>query len=77
MNNIPHPHEVIGVYVTAGARIHLYRFLDRLQENANYCDTDSLILIQMIGEPCPIATRDKQGVMQSKIKSSELIIEFA
>jgi len=27
-----HTDEVIGVYVTAGARIHLYGFLDKLQE---------------------------------------------
>jgi len=27
-----HTNEVIGAYVSAGARIHLYRYLDRLQE---------------------------------------------
>jgi len=26
-----HSNEVIGIYVTAGARIHLYRYLDRLR----------------------------------------------
>jgi hypothetical protein len=47
-DNVPHlpnTNEVIGAYVTAGARIHLYSFLDRLQENAIYCDTDSVIFI--------------------------------
>ena len=34
--NLPHTNEVIGAYVTAGARIHLYGFLDRLQEKAIY-----------------------------------------
>jgi len=29
-----HTNELIGAYVTAGARIHLYRYLDRLRENA-------------------------------------------
>ena len=43
--NLPHTIEVIGTYVTAGARIHLYSFLDRLQENVIYCDTDSVIFI--------------------------------
>jgi len=33
--------EVIGAYVTAGARIHLYGFLDKLQGKAIYTDTDS------------------------------------
>jgi hypothetical protein len=50
--NVPylrHTNEIIGAYVTAGARIHLYRFLDRLQENAIFCDTDSVIFTQPIG----------------------------
>jgi len=46
-----HTNEVIGAYITAGARIHLYRFLDRLQKNAIYCDTDSVIFIQPSAEP--------------------------
>ena len=71
MPNLPHTNEVIGAYVTAGARIHLYNFLDWLQENAIYCDTDSVIFIQ------PIATGDKLRDMQSELKPSELIIEFA
>ena len=68
--------EVIGAYVTAGARIHLYGFLDQLQEKAIYCDTDSVIFIQPSGEPWPIAKGDKLGDMQSEIKPSEFIVEF-
>ena len=41
--------DVIGVYVTAVARIRLYRYLDRLRENALYCDTDSVIYILQKG----------------------------
>jgi len=73
---LPHTKEVIGAYFTAGARIHLYNFLDRLQENAIYCDTDSVICIQPSGEPWPIATRDKLGDMQSELKPSEFIVTF-
>jgi len=36
--SLRHTNEVIGAYLTAGARIHLYRYLDRLRENAMYCD---------------------------------------
>ena len=75
MPNIPYTNEIIGAYVTAGATIHLYSFLDRLQENSFYCDTDNVIFIQPIGEPWPIATGDKLGDMQSIIKPSELIDE--
>ena len=49
--NIRHTNEVIGAYVTAGARIHLYSYLDRLQKRALYCDTDSVIYIQPNSNP--------------------------
>jgi len=39
--SLRHTNEVIGAYVTAGARIHLYSFLDKLQDKAIYTDTDS------------------------------------
>jgi len=41
--NLRHTNEVIGAYVTSGARMHLYRYLDRLGERVIYCDTDSVI----------------------------------
>jgi len=44
--SLRHTNEVIGAYVTAGARIHLYGFLDKLQEKAIYTNTDSVIFIQ-------------------------------
>jgi len=44
--SLRHTNEVICAYVTAGARIHLYSFLERLQEKAIYTDTDSVIFIQ-------------------------------
>ena len=44
--NLHHTNNVIGAYVTVGAWIHLYRYLDRLHERAIYYDTDSVIYIQ-------------------------------
>jgi len=44
--SLRHINEVIGAYVTAGARIHLYGFLDKLQEKSIYKDTESVIFIQ-------------------------------
>ena len=41
--SLRHINEVIGAYVTAGGRIHLYGFLDKLQYKAIYTDTDSVI----------------------------------
>ena len=49
--NQRHTSEVIAANVTAGARIHLYDYLDSLQKKALYCDTDSVIYIQPTAEP--------------------------
>jgi hypothetical protein len=38
--NLPHKNEVIGAYITAGARIQLYSFFDMVKQMALYCDTD-------------------------------------
>jgi len=75
--NLPHTNEVIGAYITAGARIHRYRYLDRLGENAKYCATDSVIYILPWGEPQLIQTVDKLGNMTSELRPSESISEFA
>jgi len=75
--SLRHTNKVIGAYVTAGARIHLYGFLDQLQEKAIYTDTDSVILIQPgpKSEPTPIETGDNLGQMQSEFKKDEIIVE--
>ena len=65
--NLRHTNEVIGAYVTAGARIHLYRYPDRLRENAIYCDTDSVIYNQPRDEPALIETGDKLLDMISEL----------
>jgi len=74
--NLRHTNEIIGAYVTAGARIHLHRYLDRLRGNAIYCDTDSVIYIQPRDEPELIETGDKLGDMTSEMCPSEFISEF-
>ena len=51
IQNLPHTNEVVGSFVTAGARIHLYAYLDKLQDRAIYTDTDSVIYIQKNDEP--------------------------
>ena len=58
--SLRHTNEVIGAYVTAGARIYLYGFLDKLQEKTIYCDTDSVIFVQPgpVCEPTLIKTGD-------------------
>jgi len=74
--SLRHTNEVIGAYVTAVARIHLYRYIDRLRENAIYCDMDSVRHIQPGDEPALIETKDKLGDINSETRSSEILSEF-
>ena len=66
--SLRHTNEVIGAFVTAGARIHLYSYLNRLQDKAIYCDTDSALYIQPADEPALVETRDNLGEMTSELK---------
>ena len=66
--NLRHTNEVIGAYVTAGARIHLYAYLEKLQKRAIYCDTDTVIYIQPTAEPQLVETGDSLGAMTSELK---------
>jgi hypothetical protein len=50
---LSHTNEVIGAFVTAGARLKLYSYLDALKESAIYCDTDCVIYKQKCGQPWP------------------------
>ena len=43
MSVLRHTNEIIGDYVTKGARLKLYEYLNALKEKAIYCDTDSVI----------------------------------
>ena len=76
VTSLRHTNEVIGAYVTAGARLHLYRHLGRLQEKALYCDTDSVIFIQPRDEPQLVEIGDNLGDMTSELKPHEMITEF-
>jgi len=69
--NLRHTNEALFSYVTAEARIHLYRYLDRLREKAIYCDTDSVIFIQPSDEPGLIDTEDRFGEMTNELRTSE------
>jgi hypothetical protein len=59
--SLRHTNEFIGAFVTADARIHLYSYLDRLQDKAYYCDTDNVIYVQPKDEHPLDETGDKLG----------------
>ena len=56
--NLRHTNEVIGAYVTDGARLHLYSYLDKLQERMIYCDTVSFLFVQ---------PRDEQPLVETGV----------
>ena len=68
--------EISPAYVTAGARLHLYMYLDTLQERAIYCDTDSVKFVQPSAESPLVERGDCLGAMTSELKPSEYIDEF-
>ena len=70
---MPHTNEVMGSFVTAGARIHLYAYLDKLQERAIYTDTVSVIYIQNDDEPPLIECGDKLGSMTNELQPGEFV----
>jgi hypothetical protein len=74
--NLKHTNELLGANVTAGARLRLYHFLDKVQENALYCDTDMIIYVQKKSEPTMIECGDNLGDMQNELLSDEYIDEF-
>ena len=74
--NLRHTIEFIGAYVTAGAHLHLYKYLDTLQERAIYCDTDSVFFVQPSAESPLVETGENLGDMTSELKQSEFIEDF-
>jgi hypothetical protein len=74
--NLPHNNDVIGSFVTAGARIHLYGYLDRLGDRALYCDTDSVIYVHPKNQPSLVETGDRLGAMTSELPPNNQIVEF-
>ena len=73
---MPHTNEAIASYVTAGARLHLYGYLDKLKEHAVYCDTDNVIFVQPKDDAAIVQTGDCLGAMTSEQKPGEFICEF-
>jgi hypothetical protein len=73
--SLRHTNEVRGVFVTAGALIHLYSYLDRLKDKAIYCDTERFIYVQPVDKPPLVETGDRLGAMTSELKSNEIICE--
>jgi len=76
VQTLRHTNDVIGSYVTAGAGLHLYGYLDKLQERALYTDTDSVVFIQPKDGAALVEIGDCLGAMTSELKPDEIISEF-
>jgi len=76
VQNLRHTNDVIGSYVTAGARLHLYSCLDKVQERELYTDTDSVVFIQPRDGVALVEIGDCLGAVTSELKPNEIISEF-
>jgi len=76
VSNLRHTNEVIGNYVTAGARLHLYGYLDKLKESALYTDKDSVVFIQPRDGAALVEIGNCLGTMTSELKPNEIISKF-
>jgi hypothetical protein len=65
--NLPHNNDVVGSFVTASARIHLYGYFDRLGDRALYCVTDSVIYVQSKDRQPLVQTGDRLVAMTSEL----------
>jgi hypothetical protein len=74
--NLKDTNEVLGAYMTAGTRLRFYYFHKKGQENALYCDTDSIIFVQKESEPALIECGNSLSDMQIELKTGECIEEF-
>jgi hypothetical protein len=71
-----HTNDVVGSYVAAGARLHLYSYHNKLKEHALYCDAESVIFLQQRNDAALVKTGNCLGDMTSELKPSEYISEF-
>jgi hypothetical protein len=57
---LKHANVVVGAFVTAGARLKLYTYLEALNRDVLYTDTDSIIFVSRDGEyDCGVRCGDK------------------
>ena len=68
-----HTNKMIGAYVTKGARLKLYLYLDALKDRAIYWDTYSAVYIQKYGQSPAETCGDKPGDMTNELGPDEYI----
>ena len=71
-----HINDFFARYVTAGARMYLYTYLDILQEKALYCDNDSVVNVQPRGRTGLVETGYCSGAKTSEHLPGHHICEF-
>jgi hypothetical protein len=64
--SLKHTNEVLGAYVTAGARLKLYTHLEALNRDVLYMDTDSVIFVSRDND-CGVRCGDKLGDLTDEI----------
>jgi len=67
---------VIAAFTTSLARLHLYKFMEKLGKNLLYCDTDSVVFVHKPGDFLP-PTGNYLGDLTSELEPDEWINSFA
>ena len=70
--SFPLTNVVLAAFTTAHARLKLYSYLEKLQEQVLYFDTDSVIFKYSPGMYCPPG-RDYLGDLTSELGKNEII----
>jgi hypothetical protein len=69
----------VAAYVTTQARLKLYVYWSKLGQSVLYCDTDSVIYVQKVGEPPKVVTGDYLRDLTNELEefgSGSFIQEF-
>jgi len=57
----------VAAYLTTPPRLKLYVYLSELAKSVLYCDTESVIFIQNVGEPPIVRTVDYLGHLTDEV----------
>ena len=76
IDSLSHTNEILGAYVTCGARLQLYSYLETLNIKALYCDTDSVFYVQPKSDFPLMDCGDNLGAMVNELRQDEHIEEF-
>ncbi|XP_055336280.1 uncharacterized protein LOC129586839 [Paramacrobiotus metropolitanus] len=71
----PHTNVVLAAFTTCWARLHLYGYMEQVQDRLLYFDTDSIIFVDKPGSPTP-PTGKFLGDLTDELQPCQFISQF-